>query len=120
MSTRTIRAPGASTCLPNLRGLDIEGLAEENRVTLENSPDLELISIDQTLVTDLPALRIDYRGNPNGGETMHFMGVVFLLGSRQIVVTAAIREEDWAGAESTVLACLGSLERLPRGTDQLP
>ncbi len=99
--------------LPNLRGLDFDALRAENRFVLEQSEELELISIEDVLVSDLPALRIDYRGASAGGEAMHFLGVVMLAGSRQIVVTVAGREADWAGLEGTALACLESLDRLP-------
>jgi hypothetical protein len=98
--------------LPNLRGLDYRTLAEENRNSLETNEELELISMEQMVVTDLPALTTEYRGTPNGGEAMHFLGVVFLVESRQIVVTASAREEDWPELESTFRACLGSLARL--------
>jgi hypothetical protein len=105
--------------LPNFLGKDIDGLREENRRQLELGPDLELIGIQDVRVSDLPALRVDYRARVSGSE-VRCACCVILLGGYQVVVTATIPESAWSAAESAVDAALGSLERIPADPTRTP
>jgi hypothetical protein len=98
--------------LPNFRGLDFEALREENRRTIEGSPDLDLLALVEIDVSGHRAVRIDYVGRPNGGEEMRFAGIVMLSGGKQIVVTAATRVGEWDALEPEIAASLSSLVRL--------
>jgi hypothetical protein len=98
--------------LPNFFNLDLEGIAEENRKSLEAAAVLELISLaDHRLGGDHPALRIDYGGSPRG-EELHFAAIVFLHGPDQVVITAAATAEQWPVIEEDVRASLESIELL--------
>jgi len=102
--------------LPNLFGLTLDHLLEENRAELGVNPDLELDSIEITRAAGRDALRIAYHGRPRGTlEDVRFLGIVYLDRGRQIVLTACAREADWPAIEQVVEASLSSLEPAPAG-----
>ena len=96
--------------LPNLFGKSIDGLREENRAELEANPAFELESIEDLSVDGHTVLRIDYSGRPRGTEQDYrFVGLVWLQGGDQMVLTAAARAEAWADAGPDVEAAIESL-----------
>jgi hypothetical protein len=99
--------------LPNFFGLDLEGIAEENRRSLAAAEALELIALEeQPLADGHPALRIDYGGSPKGQE-LHLAALVFLHGPDQIVITAAATVEEWPEVAEELRASFASVELLP-------
>jgi len=101
--------------LPNLFGMTLDGLLEENRAELGVNPDLELDSIEITRAAGREALRVAYHGRPRGTvEDVRFLAIVFLDRGRQIVVSACARESDWPAIETIVEASLASLGPAPR------
>ena len=98
--------------LPNLFNLDLQGLAEENRKSLEAAEVLELIAFEEFRLGDgHPALRIDYGGSPRG-EELHFAAIIFLYGGHQIVITATATAAEWPVVAEDVRASLESIELL--------
>ncbi len=100
--------------LPNVFGRDLQGLLEENRAELEANPQFDLHAIAITQHADRQMVRIDYSGTPNGGSPTHFVGLVWLAGPMQVVLTFTVAEPAWSALEPSLQRSLDGLRFGPR------
>lgn len=82
--------------LPNLRGLDLDGMFEENVGELRKSIGQGLESAQRLRVSYTDVLRFDYRVKPNNADyEVRAVCVLWLAGGNQRILTAQVRAELW-------------------------
>jgi hypothetical protein len=99
--------------LPNLYGKSLEGLLEDNRDELEVNPQFTLHRIAVVDLAGLPRIRVEYSGTPRGGEPVRFVGLIWLAGSQQVVLTFTVEEALWDTLAEEAERCLRGVTQAP-------
>lgn len=84
-------------------------LADHRKVTLEQLGNLGLRDVRAELGRhgDLDVMRFEYRGQFNGQPpTVRGLGILALLGDKQVIVTATVADTAWADEEARIRAAL--------------
>ena len=100
--------------LPNLYGKTLEGLLEDNRAELEANPQFELHAIAIQESAGSRRIRVDYSGTPSGGSAVRFIGLIWLEGAQQLVLTFTADATLWSELEPLAERSLAELSRGPR------
>lgn len=95
--------------LPNLFGRDLQGLLEENRAELTANEQFELHDSRVLRKGARELLRVDYSGVPRGGSRTRFVGLIWLSGSQQVVLTFTVDEQRWPELAPELERCVEGL-----------
>lgn len=95
--------------LDNLAGKNLATLLEEHRAAIAGAEGSHLLAAESRKVGGKDVLWLCYDVSIEGSQPLHLINVVFLNGSKQVIVTANITDRTWPRVREPIEAALGGM-----------